>query len=79
MLVVVLGAFLICQPVTYNWDQSTPGGHCGDVVMLWISHGVLNVATDLTVLLLPMPYLYGLEMGLYKKLVLMVTFSLGLL
>ncbi|KUI53671.1 hypothetical protein VP1G_01089 [Cytospora mali] len=78
MLVVILGSFLICQPVAYNWDQSI-NGHCGSSVTLWLSHGVLNIVTDLIVLTLPMPYIYSLEMALYKKLVLMVTFSLGLL
>ncbi|ROV99543.1 hypothetical protein VMCG_06338 [Cytospora schulzeri] len=78
MLVVILGSILICQPVAFNWDQSL-NGHCGNAVALWLSHGVLNIVTDLVVLLLPMPYMYSLEMALYKKLVLMVTFSLGLL
>lgn len=78
MLLVILGSFLICQPVAFNWDQ-TIVGHCGNSVTLWLSHGVLNIITDLIVLLLPMPYLYSLEMPLYNKLVLMVTFGLGLL
>lgn len=77
MLLVILGSFLICQPVAFNWDQ-TIVGHCGNSVTLWLSHGVLNIITDLIVLLLPMPYLYSLEMPLYNKLVLMVTFGLGL-
>ncbi|KAI3397962.1 hypothetical protein diail_10038 [Diaporthe ilicicola] len=77
MLVVVLGSFLICQPLAYNWDQ-TIGGHCGSSITLWVCHGVLNIVTDLIVLLLPMPYIYNLELALYKKLVLMATFGLGL-
>lgn len=78
MLVVILGSFLICQPLAYNWDQ-TIDGHCGSSITLWMCHGVLNIVTDLIVLLLPMPYIYSLELALYKKLVLMATFGLGLL
>lgn len=78
MLVVILGSFLICQPLAFNWDQ-TIDGHCGSSITLWVCHGVLNIVTDLIVLLLPMPYIYSLELSLYKKLVLMATFGLGLL
>lgn len=78
MLVVILGSFLICQPLAFNWDQ-TIDGHCGSSITLWMCHGVLNIVTDLIVLLLPMPYIYSLELALYKKLVLMATFGLGLL
>lgn len=75
---VILGSFLICQPLAFNWDQ-TIDGHCGSSINLWVCHGVLNIVTDLIVLLLPMPYIYSLELSLYKKLVLMATFGLGLL
>lgn len=75
---MVAGSLLICRPTAFNWDPTTPGGHCGDSVTLWLCTGVLNIITDLVVLLLPMPYLYSLEMALYKRTVLMVTFGLGL-
>lgn len=78
MLVVILGSLLTCQPVAYIWDH-TINGHCGSLITLWLCHGVLNIVTDLAVLMLPMPFLYSLEMGLYRKLFLMVTFGLGLL
>lgn len=78
MLAVILGSLSICQPLAYNWD-TTLDGHCGNSVTLWICTGVLNIVTDLVVLLLPMPYLYSLTMASYKKAVLMVTFGLGLL
>lgn len=79
MLAVILGDFLICQPTAFYWDQSIPGGHCGESVKLWITTGTLNIVTDLIVLFLPMPYIFGLEMALYKKLVLIATFGAGLL
>ncbi|CCC06237.1 hypothetical protein SMACR_00454 [Sordaria macrospora] len=41
--------------------------------------GVLNLLTDVVVLLLPVPYLYGLQMRTYKKVVLMGVFGVGLL
>jgi hypothetical protein len=45
----------------------------------WIVTGVLNIVTDMIVLLLPMPYLFSLDLALYKKLVLAGMFGVGLL
>ncbi|KAJ0123092.1 integral membrane protein [Diaporthe amygdali] len=52
--------------------------HCGPSTELWIVAGSLNILTDLIVLIIPMPYLFKLEMTMYKKVTLMVTFGLGL-
>ena len=78
MLAVIIGCFAICQPVAANWEV-IEGSHCGNSVTLWLCTGVLNIVTDLVVLLLPMPYIWGLEMALFKRLILMATFGLGLL
>lgn len=51
----------------------------GNTKVMWYVTGVFNIITDLMILLLPQPYLYSLELVLYKKLVLMVTFGIGLL
>lgn len=77
-MVLFIGAFTICTPVTYNWDKFTTVGTCGDVRMLWAVTGGLNIFSDLVIMLLPMPYLYGLSLQLYKKIALMVTFGIGL-
>lgn len=73
-----MGPFVICQPIAYNWD-TTIGGHCGNSQLMWYITGIFNILTDLMVLLLPMPYIYDLQLPLYKKLALMCTFGIGLL
>jgi hypothetical protein len=77
-MILFIGAFAICTPVQYNWDKFTTVGTCGDIRMLWAVTGGLNIFSDLVVMLLPMPYLYGLSLQLYKKIGLMVTFGIGL-
>ncbi|KAK8016872.1 hypothetical protein PG993_015061 [Apiospora rasikravindrae] len=77
-MVLFIGAFTICTPVEYNWDKFSVVGTCGDVRMLWAVTGGLNIFSDLVVMLLPMPYIYGLSLQLYKKIGLMVTFGIGL-
>lgn len=77
-MILFIGAFTICSPVEYNWDKFSVVGTCGDVRMLWAVTGGLNIFTDLVVMLLPMPYIYGLSLQMYKKIGLMVTFGIGL-
>ncbi|KAK4247262.1 hypothetical protein C7999DRAFT_14669 [Corynascus novoguineensis] len=77
-LATTLMGFLMCRPFAFNWDQTIPDGRCGNQVLSYQITGALNLVTDVIVLSLPMPYLYGLNLALYKKLVLMVTFAVGL-
>ncbi|KAL6884734.1 hypothetical protein GGI43DRAFT_432538 [Trichoderma evansii] len=77
-MILFIGAFTICTPVSFNWDKFTTVGTCGDVRMLWAVTGGLNIFSDLVIILLPMPYLYGLSLQMYKKIGLMVTFGIGL-
>ncbi|KAM0512566.1 hypothetical protein ACHAPE_008743 [Trichoderma viride] len=77
-MILFIGAFAICTPVQLNWDKFHYTGTCGDVKMLWAVTGGLNIFSDLVIMLLPMPYLYGLSLQMYKKIGLMVTFGIGL-
>lgn len=78
-IATILAGCLICRPFAFNWDQTIPGGHCGDQVLSFTITGVFNLLSDVLVLCLPLPYLYNLQMRLYKKLVLIGVFSVGLL
>ncbi|KAL2841874.1 hypothetical protein BJY01DRAFT_217116 [Aspergillus pseudoustus] len=75
---VILGGFLLCQPFAYTWDQTIPGGHCGNQVLSYQITGALNLVTDLMVLTMPMPHLWKLEMRLSHKVPLMCAFGVGL-
>lgn len=74
----ILTAFLICQPFSKHWE-TVSGGHCGDQVRSFIIIGTINLATNLVIIVLPLPSLYKLRMGIYKKLALVAVFGLGLL
>lgn len=75
----ILGACLICQPLSYNWDHSIRGGYCGDQRSLDLFIGIFNLIMDVTVVVLPMPVLWGLQMAMGKKLVLSGMFGLGIM
>ena len=76
-LSTVLSCLLICRPLALNWDP-TLEGTCGDQLLSYTITGSFNLATDVIVLLLPLPYLWKLQMKLYKKIILSCTFSLGI-
>ncbi|KAK0612055.1 hypothetical protein B0T14DRAFT_441302, partial [Immersiella caudata] len=78
-LATILAGCLICTPFTMNWDQTIPGGKCGDQVLSFTITGSFNLITDIMVLVLPLPYLARLQMRLHKKLVLIAVFSIDLL
>jgi hypothetical protein len=78
-IAVILGGFLLCQPFAYTWDQTIPGGHCGNQVLSYQITGALNLVTDLMVLAMPMRHLWKLEMRLSQKVPLLCAFAVGLL
>lgn len=75
----ILGACLICQPISFHWDHSIPGGNCGDQKPLDLFIGIFNLLMDVTVVILPMPVLWGLHMAVGKKFTLSGMFGLGIM
>lgn len=75
---VVLTGFLICQPLAFNWDQTIPGGHCGNETVMFIWIGILDLCTDVAVFALPVPMIWGLKIARGKKMALSGIFGLGL-
>ncbi|KAL4863805.1 hypothetical protein BDV12DRAFT_206177 [Aspergillus spectabilis] len=76
-IATILAGCLICQPFAFNWDKTIPGGKCGDQVTSFTVTGVINLLTDVIVLVIPMPSLYKLQMATYKKVTLIAVFGLG--
>ncbi|CAN8095580.1 unnamed protein product [Discula destructiva] len=66
----------ICKPIQYIWDKSIDGT-CGPDTEFYITTGVINIIAGLIVLVLPMPYIYKLQLAAYKKITLMFTFGIG--
>lgn len=74
----ILAGFLTCQPFSKQWEVAA-GGSCKDQVVSFMVSGTINLVTNVAVIVLPLPALCKLRMGIYKKLVLVVVFSLGFL
>lgn len=72
-----LSTILICHPFAYNWDLQIHGGYCGSQSALFAVFGILNLATDVTVLTMPIRSLLSLRMPVWKKGCLIATFTMG--
>ena len=75
----ILEEFLICHPLSFYWDQSVPGGWCGNEQIAYLVPGVINMGLDILIFGLPMPLLWHLQMPVTKKVVTSVIFGIGLL
>ncbi|RAR09007.1 integral membrane protein [Stemphylium lycopersici] len=74
----VLTISFACRPFAFNWDKTIPGGKCSNQVTSLTATAVVNLVTDVMVLLLPMRPLYKLQMATYKKVTLFAVFGLGI-
>ncbi|KAM0335545.1 hypothetical protein ACHAQA_000593 [Verticillium albo-atrum] len=73
----ILGGVLVCRPFAMNWDQTIPGGKCGNQPMYYMALGIINILVEVTMLALPLPVLYKLQMPMRKKIVIISMFSVG--
>ncbi|KAK5989637.1 hypothetical protein PT974_07891 [Cladobotryum mycophilum] len=78
MLQTVLTGVLICQPVTMNWDPvARARGHCGNQTLAFAAVSIVDIITDLAILILPMKMLLELQMKLSYKIALGCVFGAG--
>lgn len=78
MFTILLGLF-ICWPVPMNWDADTEGGSCGDQAATFAAVGVVDLVTDLAIIILPVPMSLRLQLKSRHKVALCVMFGAGVL
>ncbi|KAK5634996.1 hypothetical protein RRF57_010708 [Xylaria bambusicola] len=76
---VFLEAFLLCQPVQFNWDKTIPNGKCQNQTLAYLVSGIINVVIDAFIVALPLPKLYHLQIPLPKRIAIGAMFGLGAL
>jgi hypothetical protein len=74
----ILIAFLICTPLSYNWDQINQTGHCGNLTVAYVSIGIVDVISDIIIFVLPIPFINALNMRKSSKWAAMGLFALGI-
>ncbi|KAL8854497.1 MAG: hypothetical protein Q9221_000768 [Calogaya cf. arnoldii] len=74
---LMLTAFLHCRPFAYNWDKSIRNGHCVNDKTVGYTITSINIIGDLVVLILPIPWLWGMNMAVPKRMAVVGLFVLG--
>ncbi|KKK15951.1 hypothetical protein ARAM_002791 [Aspergillus rambellii] len=72
----VVSAFLNCVPVAKFWNPSIPG-YCLSQKGLWFSNACMHIATDLAILIIPIPALSALELPRRQRVALISILGLG--
>ena len=76
-LTSTLVAIFQCTPIQYDWDRTLPGGQCIREDALWIGNSVSNLVTDVAILCLPMPIIWGMDVTPRQKIAIATMFLLG--
>ena len=67
-----------CRPISYPWNPMH-GGSCRDLSLEETASVSVNMVIDTSIVILPMPPLWGLQMPFRKKFAISGLFGLGLL
>jgi hypothetical protein len=74
----VLQVFLLCTPFERNWNPALPG-HCANQNVAFTTIGVFNLLTDVMIMVLPIRFIWKLQMSIATKMALYSIFGLGIL
>lgn len=66
-----------CKPIEKSWDVTITTGSCINRPALYITTAVLGVATDVVLLVLPVPMVLKLQMPVLQKAGLLLMFAVG--
>lgn len=76
-IAITLSNLFACQPIQAAWDGSIADKQCINTSALYITTAALNIATDITMLVLPIPVVIPLQMSRRQKAEVVVIFVLG--
>jgi len=72
-----VAGFCICFPFEFLWNRSIPGGHCIDVNAWYRWSSLMNIITDVIMLVLPLPVIWKIQSSRKVKTGLTITFAMG--
>ena len=78
-LSLTLASIFQCNPIAAFWDHTIQGAVCINLPRFTVVSGVLNLMTDVLILCLPIPMVWGLNTTNAQKVTLTGIFLLGTL
>jgi hypothetical protein len=76
-IALVFPLIFACTPLRRNWDVMVTEGSCINRTPLYMATAVLNMVTDILLLVLPIPMVVNLQMPRVQKLGLICIFGVG--
>lgn len=76
-IAVFFADLMQCTPISFVWDKTILDGTCIDVVSFYFGTAGISTFTDLWILVMPMPMVWGLHLPLRQRVIIMVLFALG--
>ncbi|KAI4592153.1 hypothetical protein KJ359_011481 [Pestalotiopsis sp. 9143b] len=67
-----------CRPIRAAFDRYTEEAQCIPLLTEFLCSAPVNIVTDLAILALPLPVLTGMRLPFRQKIILIVTFALGI-
>lgn len=72
----VFSSIFGCKPIQAFWTLEQPF-NCLDQYVVWFFNGGMNILTDFTIMILPMPVIRGLNLPRRQKQALIGIFAIG--
>lgn len=76
-IATTVAGLLICRPLEYLWDHTIAGGHCFNINAYFRWASLVNIITDVAMLVLPLPVIWELHTSRNIKIGLTITFATG--
>lgn len=73
-----LTAIFYCTPRKKIWEPQTPG-HCVNISALLIASSLINITSDIAMLMIPLFCISALQMQLKRKIGISIIFATGIL
>lgn len=74
----IVGTIFQCRPVRAFWDQSIADASCIDQTPWWMSFAIVQITTDVVILILPAKQVFKLQISRTKRLGILLAFCTGL-
>lgn len=75
---MILANIFQCRPIHAGWDFFYPG-HCASLQNITVATGVLNILSDVAIVIVPIPVILKLQLRPAKMFGLLAIFSSGVL
>lgn len=70
-----------CTPIKHFWDQwdNQHQGHCISIHAIFWAGAIIDIATDLWIMVIPVPFIMQLKLSVRKRILSGIMFAFGIL